>query len=243
MYAYHYLVSRLSPYIAVIQINFDWDRNWWQCVQSLESFNYRDLNYPCSYDMTAIEGSLANHPPVSSCSDLSFLIGHLRELPSETRKYLTWASFFGATYVLYHTPSDLVLKTGCSSFKVTEISLMMDWEDSGHEESDDHLKLHRAVSNMRDTNPTSSRGSMRGLQTAIAEGWLLQRARDMCSFAHDRYRQAAQADAETLPEEVTAKMRFRVGHCTCPSPSPWLIATVRRLSWLYCMRHLSTPIA
>jgi hypothetical protein len=32
----------------------------------------------------------------------------------------------------------------------------------------------------------------------------------MCSFAHDRYRLAAQAEAEALPEESIAKMSFRV---------------------------------
>jgi len=32
----------------------------------------------------------------------------------------------------------------------------------------------------------------------------------MCSFAHDRYRQAAQAEAERLPSEAIAKMSLRV---------------------------------
>jgi hypothetical protein len=113
---------------------------------------------------------------------------------------------------------DLNLIIACSSFKVTEVSLMMDWEDSGdHGESNDHLSPYQAVSSMSDATPSSSRSSMRGLQTAIAEGWLIQRARDMCSFSHDRYRQAAQVEAESLPEEVTSKMRFRVSYCThCP---------------------------
>jgi hypothetical protein len=52
--------------------------------------------------------------------------------------------------------------------------------------------------------------SMRGLQTAIDEGWIIQRARDMCSFAHDRYRQAAQAEAASLTEDVVAKMSYRI---------------------------------
>jgi hypothetical protein len=54
---------------------------------------------------------------------------------------------------------------------------------------------------------------MRGLQIAIAEGWLVQRARDMCSFAHDRYRQAAEAEALSLPDDLIAKMSFRVRVC------------------------------
>ncbi|KAJ3003995.1 hypothetical protein NUW54_g5022 [Trametes sanguinea] len=32
----------------------------------------------------------------------------------------------------------------------------------------------------------------------------------MCSFSHDRYRQAAQAEAESQPEETIAKMSFRI---------------------------------
>jgi hypothetical protein len=51
---------------------------------------------------------------------------------------------------------------------------------------------------------------MRGLQVAISEGWLVQRARDMCSFAHDRYRQAAEVEALSLPDDLLAKMSFRV---------------------------------
>lgn len=94
---------------------------------------------------------------------------------------------------------------------------MMDWEDSGgssgsEDEVDDIWNLHKAVSNMQDTGSGHARGSMRGLQLALAEGWLIQRARDMCSFAHDRYRQAAQSEAEVLPPDSIAKMSFRVIH-------------------------------
>jgi len=159
-------------------IIFDWAKNHWK------------------FDMAAIQGSL-NDQTVLDPTDISFLISHMRELPEEARKYLTWAVFFGET------------------FKVTEVALMMDWEDakggSGSEdESDDMWNLHKAVSNLRETGSGSTRGSMRGLQFALAEGWLIQRARDMCSFAHDRYRQAAQAEAGALPQGVIAKMSFRI---------------------------------
>lgn len=92
---------------------------------------------------------------------------------------------------------------------------MVDWEDSSgssgsEDEGDDMWNLHKAVSNLRDTGLGAARGSMRGLQMGLAEGWLIQRARDMCSFTHDRYRQAAQAEAEALPEGSIAKMSFRV---------------------------------
>ena len=91
---------------------------------------------------------------------------------------------------------------------------MMDWEDSScncgsEEEPDDMWNLPKAVSNLRDTGSNNT-GSMRGLQLAIAEGWLITRARDMCSFSHDRYRQAAQTEAENLPKDVAARMSFRV---------------------------------
>lgn len=91
---------------------------------------------------------------------------------------------------------------------------MMDWEDhsgSGGEDEVDHKwNLHKAVTHLRDAGSNVTRSSMRGLQLALSEGWLIQRARDMCSFAHDRYRQAAQAETESLPSDVIAKMSFRV---------------------------------
>ncbi|TFK40893.1 dual-domain HisK/Mak2 protein kinase [Crucibulum laeve] len=159
-------------------ITFDWEHNYWL------------------YDMLAIEGSLSNQK-ISDPTDLTFLVSHMRELPEEARKYLTWAAFFGET------------------FKVTEVALMMDWEDStgssgSDDEVDDMWNLHKAVSNLQETGSSTARGSMRGLQLALAEGWLIQRARDMCSFAHDRYRQAAQAEIEALPQETISKMSFRI---------------------------------
>ncbi|KAF9454975.1 dual-domain HisK/Mak2 protein kinase [Macrolepiota fuliginosa MF-IS2] len=158
-------------------IAFDWERNHWV------------------YDMRAIEESMVNQK-ISDPTDLTFLRQHMRELPGEAKKYLTWAVFFGET------------------FKVTEVALMMDWEDhsgsSSEDEADHKWNLHKAVSHLRDTGLNVTRSSMRGLQLALSEGWLIQRARDMCSFAHDRYRQAAQAEAECLPLDTTAKMSLRI---------------------------------
>lgn len=179
---------------------------FWQCIFSAKYLNDSSTTTSLQitfdwdrnhwvYNMAEIEGSLANQM-VSDPTDLSFLISRMRELPEEARKYLTWAAFFGET------------------FKVTEVALMMDWEDSSgsssEEEVEDMWNLHKAVSNFRDQGSTNTRGSMRGLQLALSEGWLIQRARDMCSFSHDRYRQAAQAEADALPESSIAKMSFRV---------------------------------
>lgn len=99
----------------------------------------------------------------------------------------------------------------------------MDWDDSGgessgsgtEEEHKDMWNVSKAVNTLKETSSTTRR-SIRGLQTAIAEGWLIQRARDMCSFAHDRYRQAAQAEAESQPQEAIAKMSFRVSFSVPP---------------------------
>ncbi|KZT06226.1 histidine kinase [Laetiporus sulphureus 93-53] len=167
-------------------ITFNWERNCWE------------------YDIAAIEPSLHDKKMITDPSDLSYLINHFHELPEDARKYLIWASFFGPT------------------FKVAEVALLMDWEDSSgtsgssgsDEEAEDMWnvsKAVKAVSTISDNaQGSSSRGSMRGLQTSIAEGWLVQRARDMCSFAHDRYRQAALAEAESLPQETISKMSFKI---------------------------------
>jgi hypothetical protein len=90
---------------------------------------------------------------------------------------------------------------------------MIDWEDTSGSSSEDEREeynLSKAVYSMRSKMQSSGRESVRGLQIAIQEGWLVQRARDMCSFAHDRYRQAAEAEAASLPEGTIAKMSFRV---------------------------------
>ncbi|TFK76709.1 dual-domain HisK/Mak2 protein kinase [Pluteus cervinus] len=162
-------------------ITFDWERNHWK------------------YDIVTIKESL-DHQKISDPTDLTFLITHLRELPEEAKKYLIWAAFFGET------------------FKVTEVALMMDWEDrdgvgtSGSDEEENMWDLHKVVTNLREKSSdiSTSRDPIRGLQLALGEGWLIQRARDMCSFAHDRYRQAAQAEAESMPREALAKMSMRI---------------------------------
>jgi len=55
-----------------------------------------------------------------------------------------------------------------------------------------------------------SKASMRGLQQMLAKGWLVQRARDMCSFMHNRYQQAAIHMAGQLPDIAIMKMCWRV---------------------------------
>lgn len=91
------------------------------------------------------------------------------------------------------------------------MALMVDWEDSSGSSSEDDVdSMWHIPKAPTETSLSTARGSMRGLQHAIQEGWLVQRARDMCSFAHDRYRQAAQAEAASLPDGSVPKMSFRV---------------------------------
>ncbi|KAI0063199.1 STKc type histidine kinase [Artomyces pyxidatus] len=163
--------------------------------QHLITFDW-DRNW-WHYDMPAIEATLLAQRVIVDPNDLSYLTAHLRELPEDARKYLIWASCFGST------------------FKITDVSLVIDRDDSsgssGSElEDDDDWSFAKTTSATREKRLNTSRGSMRGLQIAIAEGWLVQRARDMCSFAHDRYRQAAEAEANNLPEGSVAKMHFRI---------------------------------
>ena len=92
---------------------------------------------------------------------------------------------------------------------------MMDWEDSSGRSSDDDTDYQTMAKDLRDAKDnanlmSTTRGSMRGLQKAIQEGWSIQRGRDLCAFAHDRYRQAAQAEAWNLPEGSIPKMSLRV---------------------------------
>ncbi|KAJ6501559.1 dual-domain HisK/Mak2 protein kinase [Mycena vitilis] len=158
-------------------------------------FNWEHNNW--DFDLAAAEESLGSKK-TSDPTDLTFLISNLRELPEEAKKYLRWAAMFGET------------------FNLTEIAQLIDGEDtssgsSGEEEGEERWSIARAVSNVPDTAPMgNASASMRGLQRAIDEGWIIQRARDMCSFAHDRYRQAAQAEIASLSEDVVGKMSFRI---------------------------------
>ncbi|KAJ7356807.1 dual-domain HisK/Mak2 protein kinase [Mycena albidolilacea] len=162
-------------------IKFNWEHNHWD------------------FDILAAEESLGSKK-ISDPTDLTFLISNLRELPDEAKKYLRWAALFGET------------------FNLTEIAQLIDGNESnssgssGEEDGEERgWSFARAVSNVPDTAPMgNASASMRGLQRAIDEGWIIQRARDMCSFAHDRYRQAAQADVASLSEDVFAKMNFRI---------------------------------
>lgn len=98
---------------------------------------------------------------------------------------------------------------------------MMDWSSGteGDEEPVETWDFSKAVSTANDESPNIGK-SIRGQQIAISEGWLVNRARDMCSFSHDRFRQAAQAELDTFPEETVAKMSLKVD-LICPRQLLW----------------------
>ena len=122
---------------------------------------------------------------------------------------------------------------------------MIDWGDSSgssgsdEESSDDTIYDIKPVSSVRESTLSSSRSSMKGLQAAIAEGWLMQRARDMCSFAHDRYRQAAIAEAEKLPQETIEMMKTLFRNVDCVKDDTdwgWLVASSQSPSQMRTLR-------
>ena len=152
--------------------------------------NAHSYSHSPSYELAAVESALTSQQVPGDPSDITYLRSHLRELPDDARTYIIWASFFG------------------SVFKATDVTLVMDRDDSSgsQSEEDEHDW------NPRRTNQTDgmSRASVNGLQTAIAEGWVIQRGREMCSFTHDAYRHAAEREADELPDGFVAKMSFRI---------------------------------
>jgi hypothetical protein len=99
--------------------------------------------------------------------------------------------------------------TLCSRFKVAEVGFMMHWEDSTTgAQGDNNADFSKAFREHASMQTNSGRESMHGLQVALQEGWLVQRGRELCSFSHDRYHQAARDLAKA--EWPVAKMSYRV---------------------------------
>ncbi|EJU00931.1 hypothetical protein DACRYDRAFT_116810, partial [Dacryopinax primogenitus] len=123
---------------------------------------------------------LTEHFSQSDPGDVEFLVTRMREFPEVMQRYVVWGCFFGP------------------AFKITDVAMMMDWEEAnGADDSDsDELK--------------SSQRSMQGLQMALAEGWLVHRGRETCAFSHDRFRQAAVAFTEQMPVDVVMSMNLKI---------------------------------
>ncbi|KAI5123720.1 hypothetical protein M0805_000314 [Coniferiporia weirii] len=146
------------------------------------------------FDLKQIEASMMAEESPAFPDHQAYLASHWRELPSEAQRYLIWASFFGSIF---------------------RVATVIDWDDyssSSEEEfeSEGPLRSLRVPRVMDQMNLSTTRTSMKGMQSAISEGWLVQRARDMCSFAHDRHHQTATAMAEAFPKETVANMSLRI---------------------------------
>ncbi|KAH7104691.1 hypothetical protein BKA62DRAFT_693063 [Auriculariales sp. MPI-PUGE-AT-0066] len=123
----------------------------------------------------------------SAPGDMALLVARLHAMPPDARRYLVWAALFGTV------------------FKVSEVANVMDREDGG---LDPEIETLWSPASTPHTGTVKS--SARGLHSATAEGWLVQRARDMCSWTHDRYKSAVLELAKTLPQTVVEGMSLRV---------------------------------
>lgn len=133
------------------------------------------------------------------------LVSHLNDLEPDVQRFLLWAALFGGV------------------FRIRDIISLIDSEETSGDDSEDDQQMRL------------SRGSMNGLQTALAEGWVINRGRDvsliyclrsreekrssslsslfpfeMCAFTHDRYRQAAFNLGDLLPAEEIQGMALKV---------------------------------
>ena len=80
------------------QITFDWDGNSWQLVPTtLFSTNFKQAQNYHRYNLPEIEKILLSQKLVVDPNDISYLMSHLKKLPVDARKFLMWASCFGAT--------------------------------------------------------------------------------------------------------------------------------------------------
>jgi hypothetical protein len=98
-------------------------------------------------------------------------------------------------------------------FKINDIATMMDWDEGDKPEDFNLIELLRkrkAKLNVIERVPSSELAYSKLSMRVLAQGWLVQRARDMCSFMHDRYRQAAIHMASQLPDITVMKMCLRV---------------------------------
>ena len=103
---------------------------------------------------------------------------------------------------------------------------MMDLEENAGNDDSNADEQWTVSLLARNKAPNFTHRSMRGLQQALKEGWLVQRvrqagysvlyssqsiqqARDMASFSHDRYRQAALQVARQMPDGGEVRMAFK----------------------------------
>jgi len=78
-------------------------------------------------------------------------------------------------------------------------------------DTEDDRNSRESTSANREKSTTTTRPSMRGLQIAIAEGWLVQTGAGICAVSRTTdIVKPPKAEALSLPSDLIAKMSFRV---------------------------------
>ena len=162
------------------------------------------------YNLQSIESEF--FPEVSASTeegDVEFLVSHLHDLAPDVQRFLLWASLFGGT------------------FRIKDVVQLVDEDEtfsssSSSDSSEEEISTPTATT---DKLPLS-RGSMNGLQTALAEGWIINKGRERAAFTHDRYRQAASDLGQDLPAEDVQAMALKVS----PSCAAWAIRPFGRVA-------------
>lgn len=133
--------------------------------------------------------------------DVEFLVSHLHDLAPDVQRFLLWAAMIGTTFrikdVVQLVDSDETYSSGDSSEEEVTPAMTPGGTSTGEmASSDEKLPL--------------SRGSMNGLQTSLAEGWLVNKGRERAAFTHTRYHQAALNLGRHLPAGDVQAMSLRV---------------------------------
>jgi hypothetical protein len=93
------------------------------------------------------------------------------------------------------------------------MKVLMEWAlygDRGGDEDEYTTPISKGIPSSIRADITANYGVIYGLQESIAAGWLVDRARETCSFAHDRYRHAVESEIEKMSKESTARISLKV---------------------------------
>ncbi|KAG2171396.1 hypothetical protein INT43_009057 [Umbelopsis isabellina] len=167
-------------------IFFNWDENQWD------------------YDAAGIEQYITTgeDDTVDDEVDVSYLTARLRELSSDTQRFLRYASFIGNTF----------------SWKAICYLMSSNVEEVSNEDDDERppsrntlhplMKLaHTYDEHPKKNHLSKSRGAISGLQTALQEGLIVPLDKDEFRWSHDRYSQAAMAMvAPSVGEQIHYKI-------------------------------------
>ena len=98
---------------------------------------------------------------------------------------------------------------------MTELKVLTEWAvygSSGSEDETDARLLNQPPTDfaLASTRPSGTHQPTQGLQIALSESWIECRGREICSFTHDRYRDAVEIEIQSRPVEYIAKVSLKV---------------------------------